>query len=260
MTQLEPDVPLPRDEGVTAAASVADELVRMIVGELAPGSSLPSEADLAAAYGVSRVTVREAVKMLAGRGLLDLARGRRALVREPDGAALGEFMSWIVQYDPKGVFDLVEVRLSLEVQAAGLAARRATRPAIAAIEATLKAMREAAGPLDAEVVAPEAEMAFHRADVGFHEAVAMAGGDRILTCLFEAMAPPLQRSFFMSRRGRQLRGQNSQHTIAAHARILERVQARDSAGAEEAMRAHLADSGRDLRAAFEAARAGEARR
>ena len=138
------------------------------------------------------------------------------------------------------------------------ASRRGAPPGrrLAAIEATLRAMREAAGPLDAELVAPEAEMAFHRADVGFHEAVAMAGGNRILTCLFEAMAPPLQRSFFMSRRGRQLRGQNSQHTIAAHARILERVQARDSAGAEEAMRAHLADSGRDLRAAFEAARRG----
>ena len=166
--------------------------------------------------------------MLAGRGLLELPAGGRAVVREPDGAAFGEFMSWIVQYDPKGVFDLVEVRLSLEVQAAGLAARRATRPAVAAIEATLKAMREAAGPLDAEGSTPEAEMAFHRADVGFHEAVAMAGGNRILTCLFEAMALPLQRSFFMSRRGRQLRGQTSEHTLAAHERILERVRARDS--------------------------------
>lgn len=246
---------LPRDEGVTAAARLAEELVRRIVGELGPGASLPSEADLAAAYGVSRVTVREAVKMLAGRGLVELARGRRAVVREPDGAALGEFMRWIVQHDPKGVFDLVEVRFSLEVQAAGLAARRATRPALAAIEATLRAMREAAGPLDAAGT-PEAEMAFHRADVGFHEAVAMAGGNRILTCLFEAMAPPLQSSFFMSRRGRQLRGQDSGHTIAAHARILERVAARDGAGAEEAMRAHLIDSARDLRAAFDAAREG----
>jgi DNA-binding FadR family transcriptional regulator len=97
-------------------------------------------------------------------------------------------------------------------------------------------------------------MAFHRADVGFHEAVAMAGGNRILTCLFEAMARPLQRSFIMSRRGRQLRGQTSEDTLAAHGRILDRVRARDPAGAEEAMRAHLADAGRDMRAAFDATR------
>jgi DNA-binding FadR family transcriptional regulator len=247
-----------RQEGSTAAATVADDLVRRIVAGLPPGSSLASEAELAAGYGVSRVTVREAIKMLAGRGLLDLGRGRRAVVREPDGAALGEFMSWVVQYDPKGVFDLVEVRLSLEVQSAGLAARRATRPALAAIEATMAAMRAAAGPLDAGD--PAAETAFHKADVGFHEAVAMAGGNRILTCLFEAMALPLRQSFFMSRRGRELRGQTSAHTLAAHAAIIERVRARDPLGAEEAMRAHLADSGRDLRAAFAAlpARADEA--
>jgi DNA-binding FadR family transcriptional regulator len=239
-----------RPGAATAAASVADDLVRRIAGGVPPGTRLESEAELAAAYGVSRVTVREAIKMLAGRGLLDLGRGRRAVVREPDGAALGEFMGWIVQYDPKGVFDLVEVRLSLEVQSAGLAARRATRPALAAIEATMAAMHAAAGPLDAGD--PEAEPAFHSADVGFHEAVAMAGGNRILTCLFEAMALPLRQSFFMSRRGRELRGKNSEHTLAAHEAILERVRARDSSGAEEAMRAHLVDSGRDLRAAFAA--------
>lgn len=238
-----------REDGATAAAGAADRLAQTIVGRLSPGDSLPSEADLAADYGVSRVTIREAVKMLAGRGLLDLARGRRAVVREPDGAALGEFMSWIVQYDPKGVFDLVEVRMSLEVQSAGLAARRATRPALAAIESTLKAMREAG--LDGG--SAEAELAFHRADVGFHEALALAAGNRILICLFEAMALPLQKSFFMSRRGRQLRGHGSEHTIAAHERILGCVRAGDGAGAEEAMRAHLTEAGRDMRAAFDGA-------
>ncbi|HEX4297616.1 MAG TPA: GntR family transcriptional regulator, partial [Devosia sp.] len=170
----------------TAASNVADELVRMIVGELSPGASLPSEAELALKHGVSRVTVREAVKMLAGRGLLELARGRRAVVSEPDSAALGEFMSWIVQHDPKGVFDLIEIRASLEVTSAGLAARRATRPAINAVEANLRNMREAArGGKDGP--GGENELSFHRSDVGFHEALAVAGGNRILVSLFEAM-------------------------------------------------------------------------
>lgn len=92
-----------RDEPqATAASSVADELLALIMGQLAPGASLPSEADLAERYDVSRLTVREAVKMLAGRGLLELARGRRAVVREPDGSAFGDFLSSIIQYDPKG--------------------------------------------------------------------------------------------------------------------------------------------------------------
>lgn len=241
-----------REETGTATASVADELVRMILGQMTPGASLPSEAELAIQHGVSRVTVREAVKMVAGRGLLDLARGRRAVVKEPDSAALGEFLYFLVQNDPRGVFDLVEIRSSLEVQAAGLAARRATRPALAAIETALKDMRLAEGVAGAE----EDEAAFHEADVGFHLAIALASGNRILITLFEAMAPALKRSFFMSRRGRQLRGQTSEHTVAAHARILASIVAGDANAAEAAMRTHLADSLRDMRAAIDGANRG----
>lgn len=243
---IEP-VPKKREETATATASVADELVRMILGHMAPGASLPSEAELAIQHGVSRVTVREAVKMVAGRGLLDLARGRRAVVREPDASALGEFMYYIVQSDPRGVFDLVETRMSLEVQSAGLAARRATRPALAAIESALRDMREAQPRLDNG----EDELAFHEADVGFHQAVALASGNRILISLFEAMAPALKRSFFMSRRGRQLMGQTSEHTILSHQRILQCIAAGDVPGAEAAMRVHLNDANREMRAALD---------
>jgi GntR family transcriptional repressor for pyruvate dehydrogenase complex len=240
-------VPKKREETGTATASVADELVRMILGQMVPGASLPSEAELAIHHGVSRVTVREAVKMVAGRGLLDLARGRRAVVREPDASALGEFMHYIVQSDPRGVFDLVEIRMSLEVQSAGLAARRATRPALAAIESALKGMREAQPMLDNG----EDELAFHEADVGFHQAIALASGNRILMSLFEAMAPALKRSFFMSRRGRQLMGQTSEYTILSHQRILQCIRAGDVAGAEAAMRVHLTDANRETRAALD---------
>jgi GntR family transcriptional repressor for pyruvate dehydrogenase complex len=239
--------PKKREETGTATASVADELVRMILGQMVPGASLPSEAELAIHHGVSRVTVREAVKMVAGKGLLDLARGRRAVVREPDASALGEFMHYIVQSDPRGVFDLVEIRMSLEVQSAGLAARRATRPALAAIESALRGMREAQAMLDNG----EDELAFHEADVGFHQAVALASGNRILMSLFEAMAPALKRSFFMSRRGRQLMGQTSEYTIQSHQRILQCIRAADVAGAEAAMRVHLTDANREMRAALD---------
>src|SRR3569833_3580585 len=61
----------------TAAAVVAEALAQMVLTQMAPGSSLPSEGDLAVRFDVSRLTVREAVKLLAGRGLLDVGRGRR---------------------------------------------------------------------------------------------------------------------------------------------------------------------------------------
>src|SRR5690242_3796382 len=84
----------------TATATVAEALAQVILGEMAPGQSLPSEGDLAARFSVSRLTVREAVKMLAGRGLLDVGRGRRAVVIEPSGVAFSDFLSTVIQNDP----------------------------------------------------------------------------------------------------------------------------------------------------------------
>jgi DNA-binding FadR family transcriptional regulator len=86
----------------TAASNVADALVGIILGRLSPGDALPSEAELANQFSVSRLTVREAVKMLEGRGLLELARGRRAVVREPDGAAFSDFLVSLIRNDPRG--------------------------------------------------------------------------------------------------------------------------------------------------------------
>jgi len=64
-------------------------------------------------------------------------------------------------------------------------------------------------------------------------------------------APALRRSFFMSRRGRQFRGQGSGHTVLAHQQVLDCIVAGDAAAAEAAMRAHLNDAARDMRAAIE---------
>lgn len=235
----------------TAASSVADELLALIMGELVPGASLPSEADLAERYDVSRLTVREAVKMLAGRGLLELARGRRAVVREPDGSAFGDFLSSIVQYDPKGLFDLVEVRMALEIQSVTLAAKKASRASLAAIESTIQAMQDAARDMQSGQDVDAAERRYHDADVGFHEALAMASGNRILTYLFEAMASPLQESFYLTRRGHELRGHTPELTIGAHRSILKFIREGNGRAAAEAMRTHLEDAERDIRAALQ---------
>lgn len=239
-----------RAKGHTAVTDVANKLTDLIYSEMTPGLSLPSEAAMAARYGVSRVTVREAIKMLAGRGLVDISRGRRATISEPTGEALGDFLGWIVQFDPKGMFDLVEVRMSLEVKAVDLAAQRATRPAIAGIESMLEGMREVGRKIERIDADIETERQFHKYDVGFHEAIALASGNRVITSLIEAMAVPLERSFFMSRRGKAARGIPVEHTVAAHQKILDCIKKKDSAGAISAMRAHLEESARDMRAAL----------
>jgi GntR family transcriptional repressor for pyruvate dehydrogenase complex len=239
----------PGSAGQTAASIVADHLAQMILGELSPGSTLPSEADLAVRYDVSRLTIREAVKRLEGRGLLVIARGRKAVVREPDGAAFADFLTSTIRYDPKGLFDLVEVRLSLEVQSASLAAKHATRASVAAIESELQGMRDTLGQ-SGGTLSPSLETRFHGHDVGFHAAIALASGNRVLGYLFEAMALPLQEAFFISRSGHQQRGHTPADTIEAHQRILDCIGAGNGRAAGEAMRLHLKDTERDIRAAL----------
>ena len=237
----------------TAAAIVAEALAQMVLTQMAPGSSLPSEGDLALRFEVSRLTVREAVKMLAGRGLLDVGRGRRAVVKGPSGIAVSAFLSTVIQNDPKGLFDLIELRMSLEVQSATLAARRATRAGILAAESAMQGMREAAEAGKAGVDVEANEERFHQHDVGFHEAVALSSGNRLISYLFEAMAAPLRRSFYLSRRGHDLRGHTVDDTIAAHDAILAAIREGNPKAAGLAMRAHLEDTERDIRSGLNAA-------
>lgn len=236
-----------RPDHTSAANAVADDLANQILTELTPGASLPSEAELAERYAVSRLTIREAVKLLAGRGLLELARGRKAVVREPDGSAFADFLTSLLHNDSKGLFDLVEVRLSLEVQSATFAAKRASRAAIAAIESALQGMRDNAQA--AMAGDRDADRRFHDFDVGFHEAVALASGNRILGYLFEAMSAPLRHGIQISRRGHANRGHTLLDTIDAHDRILDAIRSGNGRAASEAMRLHLKDTERDIRIA-----------
>ncbi|HVT54294.1 MAG TPA: FadR/GntR family transcriptional regulator [Dongiaceae bacterium] len=234
----------------SAVQRVVGRLMDLILGELAPGTRLPSEAELARQYDVSRLTIREAVKVLAGRGLLEVSRGKRAVVREPDGSAFGDFLMAAMKHDAKGLFDLIEVRHALEIQSATLSAKRVNRAGLAAIEAALDGMREAAGRMRRGPDKAAAEHRFHDCDVGFHEALALSSGNRMLAYLLEAMAAPLRESFHLSMRGHRLRGRGPDETIAAHEKILEEVKSGDTRGAGQAMRAHLRDAERDVRAAL----------
>lgn len=244
MTDGDPSGPV--DAPLSATVQVADALADMILRDLAPGASIPSEADLAQRFAVSRLTVREAIKMLTGRGLLDVGRGRRAIVREPDSSAFADFLISILRNDQKGMFDLIELRMTIETQSAGLAAKRASRAGIQAIETAIRGMREA--NLAIEAGEEQTETRFHDCDVQFHEAIATASGNRVISFLFEAMSRPLREAFGMSRHGQTLRGNGRRNTIIAHQAVLDAIKAGNQRAAAEAMRAHLKETETDIRA------------
>lgn len=233
-----------------AARSVAERLAGLILGQLDLGDQLPSEAALAAQFEVSRVTVREALKILAGQGLVSLARGRRAKVIQPDGAMFGDFLRSLIHSDPRAMFDLLQVRRALEEQAVTLACRNASRAGLAAVEGALARMREAARSMPEDGGDGAAGQAFDHADVTFHQAMALAGGNRVLTYLFEAMERALIEVFKVSRRG----GSRTRPALLSncddHEAILTLVRARDERGATEAMMALIARAETNLRAAM----------
>lgn len=233
-----------------AAQSVAELLSAHIMERLDLGAQLPSEADLAAQYEVSRVTVREALKILAGQGLVSLSRGRRATVTQPDGAMFGAFLRSLIHSDPRAMFDLLQVRRSLEVQAVTLACRNASRSGLSAVEAALDAMREAARAMPDDGGDEECGRRFDRADVKFHQAMALAGGNRVLTFLFEAMESALLEVFEGSRKGHARSREALLANCGDHGAILDHVRARDERAASEGMLALIARAESSLRAAF----------
>ncbi|HVQ94428.1 MAG TPA: FCD domain-containing protein [Mycobacteriales bacterium] len=230
-------------------AGVTERVVRrldqLVLAELEPGAELPSESELASELAVSRLTVREAVRSLQARGLVETRRGRRPRVAYPNAAPVGDFFTSVIRRDPRQLLDLLEVRLALEVHIASLAAQHASRASIAALELALAAMRQ---PADASTV--DNPDAVHAADLQFHQALAAASGNQLLDFLIEAMEGPLHASRLRSLRGHLARGGTVADVIEQHARILDRVVARDAAGAAAAMRDHLAQTARDLRVAF----------
>lgn len=223
-----------------AVATAIEELERIALDELRAGEALPSEGALATMLGISRLTVREAVRALEARGLLELRKGRRPTVSAPNGALAGDYFRTAIRRDPSALFELLEVRLALETRIAALAATNASRAALAAMTSAIDEMRAAAD-----------EDAFHDADVRFHEALAVGSGNGMLTQLIEQLSEPLRTSRRHSHRGRLREGRPFDEVVEAHRAVLYAVQRRDPQAAAHAMETHLRTTERDLRAALE---------
>ena len=236
-----------RPEGVTALEHVLLKLDRLIVDELVPGARLPAEAELASSFGVSRLTIREALKVLAGQELVELRAGARATVKAPSSNSLARHLDIFIRRDPRTVLELSELRMGLEVQAAGLAAQRATRASVTSLDNALVKMRRAA---DDFVAGNGTEDAYHEGDVEFHEALAAASGNRMLALVLTSLEDSMRASFVHSFRGQFARGSTLADRLGLHERVAELVAAGDARGATAAMTTLLAVSERDIRAAL----------
>jgi DNA-binding FadR family transcriptional regulator len=215
--------------------------MKVIIGEivngtLAPGASLPRETALAEQFAVSRGVARECLRGLEERGLIAVKHGRGATVNPP--------ARWNV-FDPDlliavldrdqgaGILgDYLECRRILEIEAVGLAARRADQEDLATLSDAFARMTASAERASSN---PAAEDLYHEADIAFHRALIDATGNRALGNMTE----PVHRALAMARRPLARPEHRLGRSIPEHRRILAAVAAADPDEARAAMRAHL---------------------
>lgn len=196
-----------------------------------PGETLPREDEMAQQLGVSRTSVREAVKVLSAKGLLE-ARPRIGVRVRPRAAwhiLDPAVLSWHpdVRRDPDLVDGLIEVRRIIEPAAAGLAARRATAADLAPIEAAYLGMERAI---------PDDLAGCCAADLAFHASIITAGHNIVLNALSGTIEAALRSSFAITN---QLMTRQSK-ALAAHREVLRSIRHSDEPAARAAME-HLLD-------------------
>jgi GntR family transcriptional repressor for pyruvate dehydrogenase complex len=195
-------------------------------GSLKPGDQLPAERDLAQRLGVSRTAVREAVKTLREKGLVEAYSGRGTFITDGTSQAARQSFDLMVKLgQQEGSPHLAELRLILEPGIAALAAARAG-------EEDLAAMREAVAVMDRAQKNPEV---YIEADLDFHLALAEAAANPLILSLIDSIVGLLreQRIKIFNVEGGPERGQ------VHHKRILEAMERRDPEMARSAMRVHL---------------------
>jgi GntR family transcriptional repressor for pyruvate dehydrogenase complex len=212
---------------------IEDSIVK---GSLKEGDQLPAERELAQQFGVSRTAVREAVKTLREKGLVEAFAGRGTFVTNGSSYSMRHTLDRLVRSGSSdSKVHLAEVREILEPEIAAMAAQRAD-------EDMLSAMREAIAVMDATRLDPQG---FIEGDLDFHLALAEAAGNPLILYLIDSIVGLLReqrlRTYYTN--GGPERGQYH------HKRILEAIEHRDPQGAREAMRAHLRQVREDSREA-----------
>jgi DNA-binding FadR family transcriptional regulator len=229
--------PAPRIQRTTLAEQVESHLRELIVSDaLGAGAVLPSSIDLASEFGVSRSIVREAMKSLQAKGLIEIANGKRARVRPITNSVLIDFFHRFSQSHTEAVIELLELRRGIEVQSAYLAAQRRTEPQMAEMLACIARMEAAIGKPDD----------FLDADVQLHLAIAAASGNSMIFHLVDSVREVVRDTV---REGliRHADLATWQANQAGHVRLVGFIAKQDADGAAASMADHFDDAIRGIR-------------
>ncbi len=212
---------------------VVDDLgCRILAGEVKPGEALPQEATLCEEMGVSRTVIREAIKSLAAKGLVE-SRARRGTIVRP--ARVWNYLDlevlhWQAQADvsDRHLFHLTEFRRTIEPAAAALAAERANDEGLRLISEACEEMERAADSVEA----------FLAADIRFHTEILHATGNPFFAPVANVISASLESSLRVTNR----QPSDNRTSVPLHQTVMKAICARKPTKAQAAMRTLLNDA------------------
>ena len=195
---------------------------------LEPGSRLPNEMQLSQALNVGRSTIREAIRILVSRNVVQIMRGRGTVVTNKPGLADDPLGFQFVRNKEQLVVDLLEIRLIVEPRIAGLAAMRAT-------DSDIARMKTLAVEFERQMATGRHDVA---KDVELHACIAQCSHNEVITSLI----PIINQSIYSF--SELADGRTFQESVDTHRAIVQAIEAHDAQTAESAMTRHILNNQR----------------
>jgi len=201
-------------------------------GSLQPGERLPTEHNLGEMLGVSRTVVRETIRLLTAEGLIEVTSGSGTYVRAIGPGILCDSVNLLLRANNLSPDQIYEVRSVLEVSVAGIAAERAGREEIVALEEEISTLqREDLQPAD-----------YAKHDYLFHTRLAEATGNPLFLALINSISTVTIRTMGQMYAAACHESKNRRVRTLEHSAIVERIKQHDAEGARQAMADHMAGS------------------
>lgn len=202
----------------------AEKIIHLIKEQnLAPGGKLPTEYELATLFAVGRSTIREAVRALASRNILIIRQGAGTFVSNKGGISNDPLGLSLLDNDISLALDMLDFRLIVEPETAALAAAYATEECCGRINSACDICEELI----------RQRRPYHKEDADFHEAVAMASGNKIIVKIMQVIHASILKNIFVT--SDSLR----ENTIVFHRQVARALCESDVMGARAAMYMHL---------------------
>ena len=204
----------------------------IIGGDLSPGTELPSEKELAKELGVSRFSLREALRVAEAQGLIKIQQGKRPVVASPSASPVTHMMRLALKRSPENLFDLVTARSGLECKIVRVAAEKITEAELHSLEENIKLMEITGRGLDYYV----------NKDAEFHAIILKSTKSMV----FEIMLSSVTQLLMESRKATLAAG-GPERANNLHREIYEALLSHDPDLAEDKMKLHMKYAEEDLR-------------